>query len=194
MLLTASRMLNLDEIRLFLDEKSMFTVLLCTTASGHVHLVMVIFHGVMQLEDPLVYVDGVPFLVIYNDTHWNNSVAYRIYLDLLTQSLIPCRCGSSACWGFLLIHDRFPGHSSPEIRHVLEDNRIKAIVVDDTTRGAPNDFCFNRLISDGFDERKFRVIQDRAKASAARKRQGEAELPAVSWRTYASLPCITCAM
>ena len=52
--------------------------------------------------------------------------------------------------------------------------------MDDTTRGAPNDFCFNRLISDGFDERKFRVIQDRAKASAARKRQGEAELPAVS--------------
>ena len=68
LLLTASRMLNLDEIGLFLDEKSMFTVLLCTTASGHVHLVMVIFHGVMQLEDPLVHVDGVPFLVMYNGT------------------------------------------------------------------------------------------------------------------------------
>ncbi len=180
LLLTASRMLNLDEVGLFLDEKSMFTVLLCTTASGHVHLVMVIFHGVKQLEDPLVYVDGVPFLVIYNDTHWNNSVAYRIYLDLLVQSLIPCRCGSPECWCFLLIHDRFPGHSSPEICELLEYNRIKPVVVEDTTRGAPNDFCFNKLIRDGFDERKLHVLQDRAKTSAARQSNGEAALSALS--------------
>jgi len=180
LLLTASRMLNLDEIGLYLDEKSMFTVLLCTTASGHVHLVMVIFHGVKQLEEPLVYVDGVPFLVVYNDTHWNNSVAYRVYLDLLVQSLIPCRCGSPQCWCFLLIHDRFSGHSSEEICKMLEDNRIQSVVVEDTTRGAPNDFCFNKLIRDGFDERKLLVLQDRAKTSAARKRNGEDELPDLS--------------
>jgi hypothetical protein len=44
---------------------------------------------------------------------------------------------------------------------------------------APNDFCFNKLIRDGFDERKLLVLQDRAKTSAARKRNGD-ELPDLS--------------
>ena len=178
--LTASRMLNLDEIGLYLDERTMFTVLLCTSASGHVHLIMVIFDGVMQLEDPLVEVDGVLFVVIYNDTHWNNSVAYRVYLDLLMQSLIPCRCGSPDCLCFLLIRDRFSGHDSAEIQHIFEENRVKDVVVEDTARGAPNDFCFNKLIRAGFDARKLQVVQERAVVCAERKRRGETALPDLS--------------
>jgi hypothetical protein len=180
LVLTASRMLHLDEVGLYLDERTMFTVLLCTSASGHVHLIMVIFDGVRQPKDPLVEVDPVLFVVIYNDTHWNNSVAYRVYLDLLMQSLIPCRCGSPDCLCFLLVRDRFPGHEGPEIQHIFEENRVKDVVVEDTTRGAPNDFCFNKLIRAGFDARKLQVVQERAVVSAARKRRGEAALPDLS--------------
>ena len=153
------------------DSKDAFTVLLCTNAAGHIYLILVIFNGTTQLEDPLVYVEGVPFLVIFNDTHWNNTFAYRAFLQVLVQFLPSC-CDSKKCSSHLLISDRFSGHDSPETAALLEEHRICPIVVEDTTRGAPNDFCFNHLIRTTFDNTQLQIHQDRAKANAFRERDG----------------------
>ena len=171
--ITASRILSVDEISLFLspDSKDAFTVLLCTNAAGHIYLILVIFNGTTQLEDPLVYVEGVPFLVIFNDTHWNNTFAYRAFLQVLVQFLPSC-CDSKKCSSHLLISDRFSGHDSPETAALLEEHRICPIVVEDTTRGAPNDFCFNHLIRTTFDNTQLQIHQDRAKANAFRELDG----------------------
>jgi len=178
---TASRILSLDEVGLFLEpnKKSAFTVLLCTTAAGHIHIPLVIFDGVLQPDDPLVQVDGVWFLTVYNDTHWNNSFAYRAYLEVLLQGLKPCLCGRP-CSPYCLIYDRFAGHESEEISQILAQLRVTPVVVEDTTRGAPNDFCFNNLIRTRFDHSVLQVIQDRAKTSAEEKRQGKPGLPALT--------------
>jgi hypothetical protein len=132
---------------------------------------LVIFNGTTQLEDPLVYVEGVPFLVIFNDTHWNNTFAYRAFLQVLVQFFPSC-CDSKKCSSHLLISDRFSGHDSPETAALLEEHRICPIVVEDTTRGAPNDFCFNHLIRTTFDNTQLQIHQDRAKANALRERDG----------------------
>ncbi len=65
--------------------------------------------------NPLVEIDGVTFLVVFNDTHYNNSYAYRVYLGVLVECLPPCPCGSPTCRSHLLLRDRFAVHESPEI-------------------------------------------------------------------------------
>jgi hypothetical protein len=72
----------------------------------------------------------------------------------------------------LLTSDRFGGHDSPETAALLEEHHICPIVVEDTTRGAPNDFCFNHLIRTTFDNTQLQIHQDRAKANALRERDG----------------------
>ena len=60
--LTPSRVLSLDEIGLFLEpnSKGAFTVLLCTSASGHIHLALAkravrvaVISGAMDMKDAL---------------------------------------------------------------------------------------------------------------------------------------------
>jgi len=93
---------------------------------------MVIFDGVLQPETPLVHVDNVWFFVVFNNTHFNNSLAYHAYLTTFTQSLPPCRCGSPECSSYLLISDRFAGHNSEDIKTLLQQRHIKPVVVEDT--------------------------------------------------------------
>jgi hypothetical protein len=71
-----------------------------------------------------------------------------------------------------LLTDRFSGHDSPETAALSEEHHICPIVVEDTTRGAPNDVCFNHLIRTTFDNTQLQIHQDRAKANALRKRDG----------------------
>ena len=117
-------------------------------------------------------IEGVWFFIVFNDTHWNNTFAYRAYLEILVQFLVPCGCAAPECSNYLLIRDRFPGHDSPEITKLLQKHKICSDVIDDTTRGAPNEFCFNKLIRAKFEERQAQVLHDRAKVSAELKRQG----------------------
>jgi len=175
---TAHRLINFDEVGLkfWWDDKSMFTAMFCTSASGEILLVMVVFEGKMQPTRGVQMVDGVPFYVVYNDGHWNNQLVHLGYLEALIATLPPCDCGDPKCTSHLMIYDRFSGHFSEDIIKLFRTHKIQPCVVEMTDLAQPGDMRFHNSVKVEFQKQTTEHEVQRQRESRARVKRGEGPL------------------
>ena len=106
------------------------TVTLATAGDGEVYWPMILFTGVLQLENPVleieIVIDGIPVrvhvVVGYTETHYTNGQFYAEYLKCVIAPNMPpadC-CDDIKCVNRLIIHDEFKGHYTDDVEKVVE--------------------------------------------------------------------------
>ncbi len=110
--LTWQRIFNIDEVNITFmptdDVQATYTVVLCTSASGDILMPMMIliFDGTTQLDNPIHLVAGHLIFEACNDSHWSNSLVHEQYLKAVFASLTPCLCEKPECKAYCPIIDR----------------------------------------------------------------------------------------
>ena len=141
------------------------------------------FFGLPNIKQPansLCDVDGMPMFVVNNSTHFNNALAFQVYLRRLFSSLPSCGCGNPDCQPYFVGLDRASVHFDAGALGVLDELGIAYGFLSDTKFLQPGDWVFHGYLTDKTKQQMEEFLTARGVANQQNKKHTGEDLPLLS--------------